>query len=166
MGKSCRGRSCGLGVGKPHKAVGLHIEFEHFLPTGILSAVSKLTKAAALAVLGVWVLAAMHCRLEAVPGFGFLKSCCFVDSAPSSAGDCESDGCGAVEDGGYRAEEQTASAPQPVLILALFSPVIEARLPELQAPPSAASESPPELTKIWQFSHRTALPPRAPSIVS
>jgi len=151
---------------KPDKIRGVRITFAHSQPPCILGAVSKFTKAVALTVLALWGLAAMHCKLEAVPGFGFLKSCCFVDSAPSSAGDCESDGCGAVEDGGYRAEEQTASAPQPVLILALFSPVIEARLPELQAPPSAASESPPELTKIWQFSHRTALPPRAPSIVS
>jgi hypothetical protein len=128
--------------------------------------VSRLTKIVALTVLVLWGLAAMHCKLEAVPGFDFLKSCCFVDSAPSSQEDCESDGCGAVEDGGYRVEEQTASAPQPPLILALLPIVIEAPLPELQACSFAACHPPPELPRGWQFSYRTALPPRAPSLVT
>ena len=127
---------------------------------------SKLTKVFALLTLALWGLAAMHCTLEAVPGFAFLKTCCFVDSAPPSPKDCDSDGCGAVEDGSYRTEEQTASAPQPLLILALLSSVIEAPMPELHARFSVASKTPPELPKIWQFSHRTALPPRAPSVAS
>lgn len=126
----------------------------------------KLTRIVALTVLALWGLAAMHCQLEAVPGFDFLKSCCFVDSAPSSPKDCESDGCGAVEDGGYRAEEETASAPQPLLILALISSVIETPLPELQVGSLVASHPPPELPRAWQFSYRTALPPRAPTLVA
>ena len=129
-----------------------------------LSAVSTLTKVIALIVLGLWGLAAMHCKLETVPGFDFLKTCCFADSAPSSPKNCESDGCGAVEDGSYRAEEQTASAPQPLLILALLSSVIEAPMPELQAHAFVVPQSPPELPNHWQFFHRTALPPRAPSL--
>lgn len=142
------------------------LKVEQFPPTCSLFAVSILTKAIALIVLALWGLAAMHCKLEGVPGFDFLKSCCFVDSAPSSAKDCESDGCGAVEDGGYRAEEQTASAPQPLLILALLSSVVEAPMPELQTHSFVVPKYPPELPKVWQFSHRTALPPRAPSIAS
>ena len=110
-------------------------------------------------------LASMHCILEGVPGFDFLKTCCFVDSAPSAPKDCESDEC-VVESGDYRAEEQTVSAPQPLLLLALLSSVIEAPLPEPQVALLVASESPPEIPKVWQFSHRTALPPRAPSIAS
>lgn len=139
---------------------------ERFLPTCSLWAVSTLTKASALIVLALWGLAVMHCKLEAVPGFDFLKSCCFVDSEPSSPTDCESDGCGAVEDGGYRSEEQTASAPPPLLILALLSAVIEAPMPELQVCSFVSSHPPPELPKTWQFSYRTALPPRAPSFAS
>jgi hypothetical protein len=128
--------------------------------------VSKLTKILALTVLAIWGLAAMHCKLEAVPGFDFLKSCCFADSAPSAPKDCDRDGCGAVEDGSYRSEEQTASAPQPLLVLAVFSSTIEIASPELEAHSFVASQPPPELSKVWQFSHRTALPPRAPSIAS
>jgi len=128
-------------------------------------AVSKLTKVAAILTLVLYGLASVHCILEGVPGLEFLKTCCFVDSGAPTSKDCESDGC-VVESGNYRAEEQTASAPQPLLILALFSLAIEAPMPEPQVASLVASESPPELPKVWQFSHRTALPPRAPSIAS
>jgi hypothetical protein len=124
--------------------------------------VSKLTKFLALTILAVWGLASMHCKLEAVPGFDFLKICCFADSAPSSPKDCDRDGCGAVEDGSYRSEEQTASAPPPLLVLAVLASVIEPAAPDLHAHSLVASRLPPEMPKAWQFSQRTALPPRAP----
>lgn len=110
-------------------------------------------------------LASMHCILEGVPGLDFLKTCCFVDSAPSAPQDCESDEC-VVENANYRVEEQSVAAPQPLLLLALLSSAIEAPLPEPQVASLVASESPPELQKVWQFSHRTALPVRAPSLAS
>lgn len=128
-------------------------------------AVSRLTKITAMLALVLYGLASMHCILEGVPGFDFLKTCCFVDSGAANSKDCESDEC-VVESGDYRAEEQTVSAPQPLLLLALLSSVIEAPLPEPQVASLAASESPPELSRVWQFSHRTALPVRAPSVAS
>jgi len=128
--------------------------------------VSKLTKIAAMLALVLYGLASMHCILEGVPGFDFLKCCCFVEAASSPLQDCQTSSCGEVERGNYRAEEQSVSAPQPLLLLALLSSVIEAPLPEPQVASLVASESPPELPKVWQFSHRTALPPRAPSIAS
>jgi len=131
----------------------------------ILSALSKLTKIAAVLALIVYGLASMHCVLEAVPGFDFLKACCFVDGAPSAPKDCDSDEC-IVESGKYRAEEQVAAAPQPVLLPALLASMNGAQLPEAQVATLVVSESPPELPKVWQFSHRTALPPRAPCIAS
>jgi hypothetical protein len=135
------------------------------LPIYKLKTVSRLTKAMALVVLALWGLAVMHCKLEVLPGFGFLKSCCFADSASSSPKNCESDGCGAVEDGGYRAEEQNATAPQPLLILALVSPELEKPILELAGACFSDSQS-PKLSQFWQFSYRAALPPRAPSLVS
>jgi hypothetical protein len=137
---------------------------EHYLRRCILTIVSQLTKFVALTVLALWGLAAMHCQLEAVPGLEFFKSCCLVESAASSPNDCESEGCCEVEDSSYRPEEQAAAVPQPFLVSALLSPVIEVPLPELQADSVIASPSPPELPKVWQFSQRTALPPRAPSL--
>ena len=142
------------------------MKIERFSPIRILRAVSKLTKMFAVLTLALWGMAAMHCTLEGLPGFDFLKTCCFVEAETAAPPDCESDGCGAVEDGSYRPEEQTAFAPQPLLLLALLSPVSEAPLPEPQAGSVVASESPPELLKLWQFAHRTALPPRAPTIAS
>ena len=127
---------------------------------------SKLTRIVALTVLALWGMAAMHCKLEAVPGMEFLKTCCFVDSSTPSPKDCESDGCGAVEDGNYRAEEQSASAPQPVFFVALLARTIEALLPEVQVYTCGVCLPPPDLPKGWQFSYRTALPPRAPSFVA
>ena len=124
---------------------------------------SKLTRYIALMVVALWGVASMHCKLEAVPGLQFLKTCCFMDSPSSSPKDCDSDGCSTVEDGKYRPEEQTASAPQPALILALLPAVIEVPLPAFEPHPFVAGRPPPELPRSWQFSFRTALAPRAPS---
>ena len=142
------------------------IWFERFLPACSLWPVSKLAKTIAMLTLALWGLAAMHCTLEGVPGFGFLKSCCFVDSAPAAPQDCEDDGCGEVEDGQYRSEEQTVSAPVPLLVLSFLLPVWEATAPPARPQPVLPSGSPPELPRAWQFSYRTALPPRAPSLVA
>lgn len=117
--------------------------------------------------LALYGLAAMHCTLEGVPGFDFLKTCCFVEAETTAPPDCESDGCGAVEEGSYRPEEQSAFAPQPLLFLVWLSPVSEAPLPRPQIGAAVvASESPPARCRPWQFVHRTARPPRAPSIAS
>lgn len=129
--------------------------------------VSKLTKCAVLTVLAFWGLAVMHCQLEAVPGLGFLKVCCFVDpGAPIPAEDCDSDGCGDVEKGGYRMEEQTVSPLQSPLILAVLSVAIQSPEPVLEPVTQAASFPPPDLPAGWQFSLRTALSPRAPSFTA
>jgi hypothetical protein len=114
----------------------------------------------------VWALAAMHCKLETLPGFDFLRSCCFADAASASPEDCDTDGCGAVEDGGYRAEEQTVSAPQPLLVAAVLACAFDAPMAELPMFGSLGSVSPPELPGSWQFAQRAALLPRAPSAVS
>ena len=139
-------------------------------PSGcMLGAVaSKIMKAAVLTVLALWGLAAMHCKLEALPGLDFLRTCCLVESdcSPASTKDCDSDGCRVVEEGRYRAEEQTVSAPDPLLVLALMSSVFEA--PLLELPPCALPAAEPllDLSRVWQFLNRTALLPRAPSFLA
>jgi len=116
--------------------------------------------------LALWALAAMHCTLEHVPGFGFLTSCCTADSDCARQQDCGSDGCTFVEKGNYRTEEQTAYAPQPLLVLLVLPFIQETPLPEHRCFSLPASESPPELARRWQFTYRTAFPPRAPSLAS
>ena len=127
---------------------------------------SKLTKVIVVLTLVIWGLAAMHCKLESVPGFDFLKSCCFADTAPPAADNCDSDGCGAVEDGNYRAEEPTTSAPHPLLILAVQAPILMDLAPKSQLSICISSEFPPELANVWQFFERAAIPPRPPSLTS
>ena len=128
---------------------------------------NRFTKLIVLMVLALWGLAAMHCKLESIPGLSFLKICCFVDpAAPAPSSDCGSDGCGDVEDGGYRLEDQTASAPQPLLVLVLFLPAIQPPACVVQPQARTSSLSPAELPRCWQFNLRTALSPRAPSFIA
>ena len=140
--------------------------FEQSQPVCTLTAVSSLIKVVAMLTLALYGLAALHCTLEGVPGFDFLKTCCFAESSPATPADCEGDGCGEVEKGAYRAEEQTASAPLPVLVLAFLSPVLDAPATELHTAFPVTSESPLALPQFWRFACRTAHPPRAPSQAS
>ena len=48
----------------------------------------------------------------------------------------------------------------------LFATFILLTQPAVEAPLLNSEHSPPELPKSWQFSFRTALPPRAPSFIS
>ena len=54
-------------------------------------------------------------------------------------------------------------APPTDLVLFEVIPLLEF---PAEAPAVLLEHSPPEILKSWQFSFRTALPPRAPSIVS
>jgi hypothetical protein len=130
-----------------------------------LRAVGNLIKATAGLALVFYILASMHCMLESVPGFDFLKSCCFVEQDSGARQDCETDEC-VVESGNYRAEDPTVLVPQPFFMLVLFSPLFEEPLSDPQLVSFVPSQPPPELPRIWQFSHRTALPARAPSVAS
>jgi hypothetical protein len=115
-------------------------------------------------------MASFHCRLEILTGFEFLSCCQHPQSEQSPAHhekECADDGCAAVERGLYRSETPQDAPVMPLLVCVAWL----APLPELD--PSSAfehlvsiSSSPPELPRAWQFSQRTALPPRAPSFVS
>jgi len=115
-----------------------------------------------LAILALWGMATVHCKLERLPGFEFLKICCLTDSSSTSSKDCDSDGCGTVEGGKYRPEEQTASAPTPAVIFAFLLSHIETAPPDLLPFGKIATEPSTYLHKAWQFSFRAALPARMP----
>jgi len=124
-------------------------------------------KSVAIVLLGLWMPVTMHCLLEAMPAFSFLQCCCTADKGPQEPNDCADDACSALESGLYKIEDNSALAPHPSLLFALStcdpgSPLPAERVPRL-APQSLA---PPELPQFWQFSYRTALPPRAPSFVA
>jgi hypothetical protein len=135
------------------------------LPTGILYRVPRFTKYVAMVMLAVCGLATSHCALEHVPGLEFLAWCHHPDTAPHEDNDCDGDGCAAVERGFYKVEDQ-AAVPAPLLVLSFVLPQWEARASTPAPHPLLVNCSPPELPRAWQFSYRTALPPRAPSPVA
>jgi len=119
----------------------------------------------ALAVL--WLPVSVHCQLEQLPGLEFLSCCTHEDTAPHEDDDCEGDACAVVESGLYKSEERQASLPAPEL-QSSPSPVSASETipPVAGASGPVPSTTPPELSHIWQFSLRAALPVRAPSLAS
>jgi hypothetical protein len=123
-----------------------------------------------MAVLGLavlWLPVSVHCQLEQMPGLDFLSCCDHEDTtAPHQDDDCEGDACAVVESGLYKSEERQISLPAPDLAptMLLHSPSptpVSSFVPQRDA-----GTAPPELCRLWQFSSRAALPPRAPSVVS
>lgn len=116
-----------------------------------------------------WSMITSHCGLESIPGLSFLA--CKSEAATSShqPSDCgDSDNCDTVESGHYKTQDShLALGKAPLLTKA---PILAVLLNlETIAPAiiSARQElAPPELSPSWQFQFRTALPPRAPSILS
>jgi hypothetical protein len=105
----------------------------------------------------------MHCKLETIPGLEFLR--CPSDTDASS--DCQGDGCETVESALYKVPDHQNITPEPVLDTVVLPSLLEREDPPCENPPCwLVTSAPPELPKVWQFSFRTALPPRAPSIVS
>jgi hypothetical protein len=121
-----------------------------------------------LALLGLWLGAANHCRIENLPGLGFLVCSPHGETEPHQDNDCDEDSCERVENAPYKSEQVRITAPAPAMILAEaglgFCPLHSDSLENFTYPPQSASVL--QLPSGWQFSFRTALPPRAPSLLS
>jgi hypothetical protein len=120
----------------------------------------------ALALL--WVPLAVHCQLESIPGLEFLKCdpCADENCRMPSSGCCEDD-CTSVESGHYKVDDPSIVILPPTFLALPFAIADIAPAPSAEEP--AANDytvAPLELARIWQFSFRTALPPRAPSLAS
>ena len=149
------------------QAIAWHkIGIEHFLSVSILTCVKSLRTLLTLVLVGVWPLVTTHCDLEQLPGLAFL-ACADEAETTHAEKDCETDTCASVESGFYKTEDTQPVVPTPPLVPSelltsiLLSPVEPASF-QIQG----FDLAPPELPKSWQFSFRTALPPRAPSLVS
>ena len=137
------------------------------MPTDMLRGVNGSVKGVAMLMLALWMPATMHCALETVPGFSFLQWCCGGDQEPQTDHDCSQDFCSAVESGFYKIEDNPPVAPGLALLLAFPTWDWVAEPPtDSAAQFVSVSSAPPELPRLWQFSCRTALPPRAPSLVA
>lgn len=134
-----------------------------------------------------WVLISSHCRIEALPGLGFLSCASEVYAAGltptdshnqerhsndgNECGDpCTEKGCCSIESAKFHAPRQHDVAP--VALVALLGIMASDRFgPLALSIPAEVSgglrtAAPPEIPSSWQFSLRTALPVRAPSLAS
>jgi hypothetical protein len=115
----------------------------------------------------LWTAASNHCKLEQIPGLEFLSCCTHDETAPHQDDDCQDDGCATFENQLYKTENARNSLPSPALLFAAF---LNPGWAELSAPrainPVLPDAAPTGLSRVWQFSYRTALPPRAPSPAS
>ena len=120
-----------------------------------------------LGLLALWLPATNHCRLEQLPGLRFLACCDHEDAAAPHHDDCRTDDCAAVESGLYKTVSGRIQSPAPVLLTATLLAVVPDEIP---VPPASqltrSTAIAPGDSGGWQFSFRTALPPRAPSFAS
>ena len=129
--------------------------------------VQSIKRVMVVTLVALWALASNHCRLELISGLSFMACSQQDDCAGQQDKDCETDGCATVENQLYKAETTQQSMPAPVLLFAFFlTPLLD----DLSIPKAIGhvlpDAAPTELARVWQFSHRTALSPRAPSLLS
>ena len=131
--------------------------------------VKSLRKIFALGFIAFWVLMTNHCAIELIPGLKFLACAPQTEAAPHQPSDCgDTDACATIEGGLYKSEQGQVSAGKVPVFSIAFAFALLSQPPALDRVASQASPeaSPPELVHTWQFSSRTALPPRAPYFLS
>jgi len=113
----------------------------------------------------LWLPALAHCQLESLTGLEFLQCHEETADAHSSSQDCTD--CCAVENSTFHAGLSRLSLTPPDL-LPLFLTLLPSTEPAQLTPASLLEQTsaPPELPPRWCFLSRTALPVRAPSLVS
>jgi hypothetical protein len=117
---------------------------------------AKALLALTLAVL--WLPVTMHCALESVPGLDFLICCGHEGATPHEDDDCGADACATVEAGFYKLQDHDD-------LITDFTG-IDLWDGQITANHSVASLSHPARDVVgWQFASRTALLPRAPTIL-
>ena len=122
-----------------------------------------------LGLVAFWAVMTSHCDLENIPGLSFLACEPEIESAAHQSSDCgDKDTCATVESGLYKSEEKPILVAKPAVLLATFAllELSDLDLRESSAGVRLAEVAPPGFARIWQFSFRTALPPRAPSALA
>jgi hypothetical protein len=125
--------------------------------------VKQLRQIVGLILLVLWVPLTSHCTWENISDLALFKCADDTEQHSEPKSDCADDGCAQLETATYRSSDAQPDVAPPAF-LALF------QLLTLTVPASeaciAAVTSPAEILSGWQFTFRTALPPRAPSLVS
>ena len=115
----------------------------------------------------LWLPASAHCQLETFLGLEILACPAEIQAGADNDSHCPDNGCCSVEHSSYQAGLFRPSVTAEQIFLQWQAPAEVFPLPldaaHTLVPPPAP---PPPLPTCWQFSLRTALPPRAPSIVA
>jgi hypothetical protein len=114
-----------------------------------------------------WVPLTSHCKLESVPGLEFLRCACDTQADTKNGDPCRDDGCCALESAQYQSPRQQDITP---IVVVATPPTETFGVVKQSLPPEVSlgilTSAPPDLPTSWQFSLRTALPVRAPSLAS
>jgi hypothetical protein len=117
----------------------------------------------------VWLPVTSHCLLlESAANFEFLSCCAHEDPSTTQHEDeCATDACSVVEEAQYKSSLQRVTVPPLDTHVAFELPALhDAPLNSAASTAHPAADALARLTVAWQFSARTALPVRAPSLVS
>ncbi len=132
---------------------------------GIPFSVQRIKAAVALMLALVWLPAVSCCLIDASGLLG-KRDCCSKEHSHSVPGNCDKP-CGTLASATYLSQQDQLLIIAPVAVL-LFD--CATFLVEVQQSAGIGHEqpatAPPDLPVSWQFSFRTALPPRAPSFAS
>ena len=132
---------------------------------------SKIRAALTVLLAIIWLPVSSHCLFMEVSSGPESLSCCThtaaQESAPHQEDDCATDACSIVEGAKYKSSFQRVTVPAlDTHILFELPPLLETALTRSASSPHQLDDSLAWLPVAWQFSARTALPPRAPSFVS
>ncbi len=132
---------------------------------------SKIRAALTILLATLWLPVSSHCLLlEVSSGLESLSCCTHTEAqeaAPHHEDDCATDACSVVEGAKYQSSFQRVTVP-PLDTHVLFEllPLLEPTLTSTVIGTHQSDDALARLPVAWQFSARTALPPRAPSFVS
>lgn len=120
----------------------------------------RLSRFIALFLLALWLPATQHCDLEAAGLAPASVTCQEEHVADTHA----ADNCTLVENGTYKHASALLKVPAPALAVACLCCLVELTPRPIFVPlvSPEQTDTPPELTRTWQFLARTALPARAP----
>ena len=134
---------------------------------GIAPPVQRIKAAVALMLAFIWLPAASCCFIDTSGLLGKRDCCSKEHSQPTPGpGNCDKP-CGALASATFLPQQS-----QPLVFAPVGVPMFDVAsfLMPVQRPVGIGRElpatAPPELAGHWQFSYRTALPPRAPSFAS
>jgi hypothetical protein len=130
--------------------------------------VKCLFKLSAILLLALWLPATLHCGLETAGLLLHEHGLDLADTGCATA--CEKESCSTLEDGAYKKASDPIKVSAPSLALCITQLVLDVAVEAAaESAPSVSpytTDSPPELARTWQFTVRTALPARAPSLIA